>query len=113
MSPVRILVAGTPDWRQLSRPASPVPAGGRRGPGDHDAALIPAGDGGYVLLGLRAFNPSLFADLPWSTPGVTRLTLARIQALNWRGWIGEERVDIEEPADLVGASRDSSCYFHE
>lgn len=53
-----------------------------------------------MLLGLRTFHPSLFADLPWSTPGVSRLTLARIQALNWRVWVGEERVDIDEPADL-------------
>ncbi len=66
-----------------------------------------------MWLGSRTFDPSLFTDLPWSMALVTRLTLRRIQALIWRGWIGEERVDIDKPADLVGASRDSSCYFHE
>ncbi len=49
---------------------------------NHEAALIPARDGGYVLLGLRTFHPSLFADLPWSTARVASLTLARIQALD-------------------------------
>lgn len=67
---------------------------------DHEAALIPARDGGYVLLGLRTFDPSLFTDLPWSTSVVASLTLARIQALGWRVWIGDELVDIDEPADL-------------
>ena len=67
---------------------------------DHEAALIPARDGGYVLLGLRTFDPSLFTDLPWSTSAVASLTLARIQALGWRVWIGDELVDIDEPADL-------------
>lgn len=67
---------------------------------DHEAALIPARDGGYVLLGLRTFHPSLFADLPWSTARVASLTLARIQAMDWRAWVGNELVDIDEPADL-------------
>jgi rSAM/selenodomain-associated transferase 1 len=66
----------------------------------HEAAIYPARDGGYVLLGLRAFDPSLFADLPWSTAAVADLTLARLHALNWRVWVGEELADIDEPADL-------------
>ncbi|WP_020503052.1 TIGR04282 family arsenosugar biosynthesis glycosyltransferase [Lamprocystis purpurea] len=65
-----------------------------------EAAMIPAHDGGYVLLGLRAFHPSLFADLPWSTAAVAELTLARIKALSWRVWVGAELQDIDEPADL-------------
>jgi rSAM/selenodomain-associated transferase 1 len=67
---------------------------------DHQAAMVPARDGGYVLLGLRGFHPSLFADLPWSTAAVADLTLARIAALGWRAWVGAELQDIDEPADL-------------
>ncbi len=67
----------------------------------HEAAIYPAADGGYPLLGLRAFHPSLFADIPWSTSVVAELTLARMQTLAWRVWVGETLVDIDEPADLV------------
>ncbi|MDD4881515.1 MAG: DUF2064 domain-containing protein, partial [Gallionellaceae bacterium] len=68
---------------------------------DHDAVLHPALDGGYVLLGLRAFHLGLFADIPWSTPAVADLTLARMRDLNWRVRVGETLPDIDEPADLV------------
>lgn len=68
---------------------------------DHDAVIYPAEDGGYPLLGLNAFAPELFADMPWSTPAVTRLTLERMAALGWRVWIGETLRDIDEPADLA------------
>ena len=67
----------------------------------HDAALHPALDGGYPLLGLRAYHPSLFADIPWSTREVAALTLARMHALKWRVWLGEPLPDIDEPADLI------------
>ncbi len=67
----------------------------------HEAALIPAQDGGYVLLGLRGFHPSLFAGLPWGTDAVAGLTLARIAALGWRAWVGDGLPDIDEPADLA------------
>lgn len=67
----------------------------------HDAALYPALDGGYALLGLRTFHASLFMDMPWSTSRVAALTRARIQALGWRPWVGEALPDIDEPADLL------------
>jgi hypothetical protein len=67
----------------------------------HDAVLYPAVDGGYPLLGLRAFDDSLFADMPWSTDAVARLTLERIAALDLTVWVGETLTDIDEPGDLV------------
>ena len=68
---------------------------------DHEAALYPALDGGYPLLGLKAFHPSLFTDMPWSTAAVADLTRARMAALGWRAWVGESLADIDEPGDLV------------
>ncbi|HSO80771.1 MAG TPA: TIGR04282 family arsenosugar biosynthesis glycosyltransferase [Chromatiaceae bacterium] len=68
---------------------------------DHDAALYPALDGGYSLLGLRADHPSLFAAIPWSTAQVAAVTRARMQALGWRVWVGEALPDIDTPADLL------------
>ena len=71
---------------------------------NHDAVIYPAEDGGYPMLGLRTFDAGLFADMPWSTPAVARLTLARIADLGWRVWVGETLRDIDEPGDLVGLS---------
>lgn len=68
---------------------------------DHEAVVYPALDGGYVLLGLRAFHASVFQDIPWSTSVVTQLTLGRMRALSWRVWVGQTLPDIDEPADLV------------
>lgn len=68
---------------------------------EHQAVLYRAADGGYPLLGLRAFDASLFTDMPWSTSTVADLTLERLAALKWRVWVGETLRDIDEPADLA------------
>ena len=67
---------------------------------DHDAVIHPTNDGGYALLGLRRFDPSLFDDIPWSTDDVASGTIARIRALGWSLHVGETLRDIDEPADL-------------
>jgi rSAM/selenodomain-associated transferase 1 len=69
---------------------------------NHDAVLHRAEDGGYPLLGLRAFHASLFEDMPWGTAKVADLTLARLMALGWRVWLGDTLRDIDEPGDLAG-----------
>jgi uncharacterized protein len=68
---------------------------------EHDAVIYPALDGGYVLLGLRRHDPSLFSDIPWSTHEVAATTIARIEALGWSLHVGETLRDIDEPADLA------------
>jgi uncharacterized protein len=69
--------------------------------GAHDAVIHPAQDGGYALLGLARFDPSLFAKIAWSTSGVAAATIARIEALGWSLHVGETLRDIDEPADLL------------
>jgi rSAM/selenodomain-associated transferase 1 len=69
----------------------------------HDAVLHRAEDGGYPLLGLRAFDAGLFQAIPWSTPAVAGLTLQRLAALGWTVWVGDTLRDIDEPADLIHA----------
>ena len=66
----------------------------------HDAVLHPAEDGGYVLLGLRRFDPSLFEGIAWSSAAVARQTAARIEALGWTLHTGDTLRDIDTPADL-------------
>ncbi len=65
-----------------------------------DAVVVPAEDGGYVLIGSRTPHPGLFADMIWSTDSVmaeTRARLARL-GLKWRElatlW------DLDRPEDL-------------
>ena len=67
----------------------------------HDAVLLPAHDGGYVLIGLKAPCPELFSDMPWSTSRVAHETLRRMAALGLRVWQGPTLQDIDEPADLA------------
>lgn len=71
----------------------------------HDAALVPVADGGYVLVGLHAPRPAIFADMAWSTPSVAAVTLQRMVMLGQRVWIGPTLHDIDEPADLVHVPR--------
>ena len=68
---------------------------------DHDAVLGPALDGGYTLIGLRRFEPSLFEAVPWSTPQVLAITRERLKAAGLRHAELAPLHDIDEPADLV------------
>jgi len=45
-----------------------------------DVVLIPAEDGGYVLIGTRSMQPALFADMRWGTETVLAETRARVIA---------------------------------
>ncbi len=45
-----------------------------------DVILIPAEDGGYVLIGMRSAQPALFADIGWGTHTVLAETRARVIA---------------------------------
>jgi rSAM/selenodomain-associated transferase 1 len=68
---------------------------------DHDAVFVPALDGGYALVGLRAPQPSLFDGMAWSTPRVMEDTRARLRRAGLR-WAELPAVaDVDEPADLV------------
>jgi rSAM/selenodomain-associated transferase 1 len=68
---------------------------------DHDAVFVPALDGGYALVGLRAPQPELFTDMPWSTPQVMAATRERLRSAGLRWAELPVVADIDEPADLV------------
>lgn len=65
-----------------------------------DAVVLPAEDGGYVLIGLRGPIPSLFEGVAWGNESVMEQTRARLQASGAR-W-SEPRLlwDVDRPADL-------------
>lgn len=65
-----------------------------------DAVLGPAEDGGYVLLGLRKTDTSLFKSIPWGSAEVAELTRLRLRALRWR-WLELLTLwDLDRPEDL-------------
>ncbi|MEO5345365.1 MAG: TIGR04282 family arsenosugar biosynthesis glycosyltransferase [Magnetococcus sp. YQC-9] len=49
----------------------------------HDAILVPAEDGGYVLMGLRRLDPALFAAMPWGGERLAEATRAVFRQLGW------------------------------
>ncbi len=65
-----------------------------------DVVVLPAEDGGYVLIGMRAPEPRLFADLAWSTATVMAETRRRLARLNL-SWREPARLwDVDVPQDL-------------
>ena len=65
-----------------------------------DAAIIPAEDGGYALIGLRAPAPTLFSQMHWSVPSVMEETRRRLRDL---GMTWQEPVtlwDLDLPEDI-------------
>lgn len=70
-----------------------------------DAVIYPAADGGYALLGLARFDPSLFEDVAWSTDSVASKTIGRIGQLGWTLEVGKLLHDIDKPDDLGRAPK--------
>lgn len=67
----------------------------------HEAVLIPAEDGGYVLLGLNWWDARLFSNIAWGSDQVLATTRARLSALGWRWHELAPLWDIDRPADLA------------
>lgn len=66
----------------------------------HDSVLVPAFDGGYVLLGINKFDPSLFSNMTWSVDTVAQETGRRIHDLGWSLKLLNMLHDIDNPEDL-------------
>jgi len=67
----------------------------------HDAAFIPALDGGYCAVALRGATPSLFRDIPWSSDRTLAATLAAGRAAGLRLHTTSPWHDVDEAADLA------------
>lgn len=65
----------------------------------HDFVLGPTPDGGYYLLGMRAFEPSVFEGIAWSTESVRSATLEKIGALGKTCALLPEHSDVDTEAD--------------
>jgi uncharacterized protein len=66
----------------------------------NNAVVLPAEDGGYVLIGTRRPQPALFVDIPWGSAHVMEETRGRMRSL---GLTWQEPVtlwDVDLPKDL-------------
>jgi len=73
-----------------------------------DAAIIPAEDGGYCAIGLKAGVPvrEVFFEIPWSTSLVLSATRKRLDALGLKAAVLEPAYDVDRPEDLDRLRRD-------
>ena len=67
----------------------------------HDAVLIPAEDGGYVLIGLRVALPTVFEGVDWSTPRVMAQTRQRLTQAGARWRELPALWDVDDPQDWI------------
>jgi hypothetical protein len=72
---------------------------------DADVVLIPAEDGGYVLIGARAAHEKIFSGIAWSTASVLQETRARVSSLGLKGIELPALWDIDTEADLARFER--------
>ena len=71
-----------------------------------DAAIIPATDGGYVLLALAAEHSAVFREIAWSTEKVLGQTRSRLKQAGLR-WLEHAPLpDLDEPADIAAQPAD-------
>lgn len=67
---------------------------------DHEAVLIPAEDGGYVLIGLNRCDARLFEGIAWGGGSVMAQTRERLKILGWRWLELAPSWDVDRPADF-------------
>jgi rSAM/selenodomain-associated transferase 1 len=66
-----------------------------------DVALIPAEDGGYVLIGARAVHLDLFSGIAWGASSVLAETRTRMAALDLKAVELPALWDVDTEADLA------------
>lgn len=65
-----------------------------------DIVLVPAEDGGYVLLAASKHHQGLLTDVPWGTENVLASTLRNIERLGLNYSLLGECWDVDRPEDL-------------
>lgn len=68
--------------------------------GPADVAIVPAEDGGYVLIAARECHAVLFDDMPWGGHDVAALTRSRASAAGLRVEEHSQLWDVDRPEDL-------------
>lgn len=92
-----VLVIGT-DCPAISPVHLQDAAGALRG--GSDIVVIPAEDGGYVLIGMRKPQPQLFRAMLWGTDSVMAETRERMADTKLRSFELPALWDVDRPGDL-------------
>lgn len=71
--------------------------------------MAPAEDGGYILLGLTRFAPTLFTDMPWGTDQIAEKTRQRLKAIAWPWQEFSGHWDVDRPMDWERFQKSVSC----
>jgi rSAM/selenodomain-associated transferase 1 len=67
----------------------------------YEAAITPAEDGGYVMLGLSRPVPQIFAALPWGSDKVFAMTEKILQQQSINYALQPELWDVDRPEDVL------------
>ena len=65
-----------------------------------DLTLVPAEDGGYVLIGASRHHGALLANVPWGTKEVLSSTVRNAETLGFNYGLLSECWDVDRPEDL-------------
>lgn len=68
---------------------------------DHEVAILPSEDGGYVLIGLRQPCSAPFDGMSWSHADVLSDTRQRLDAARLSLWVGPTLWDVDEAGDVA------------
>ncbi len=71
----------------------------------NDVAVLPADDGGYVLIARRKSFAAPFQDVNWGSAQVLQQTRDRCRTASLRLWEGEVLWDVDRPEDLLRLDR--------
>jgi len=71
-----------------------------------DAVMVPADDGGYVLVGASRPVPAIFENVPWGTPAVADTTRRRARESGLRLVETTPWFDVDVASDLVRLARE-------
>jgi len=67
---------------------------------NNDVVLGPAKDGGYYMIGMTAFLPTLFEDKNWSTDDLLMDTISDLKKMNAKYYLLKTLNDIDTIEDL-------------
>lgn len=67
----------------------------------NDVAVLPADDGGYVLIACKQTPAAPFQDVDWGSEHVMQQTRERCSTAALRLWEGEVLWDVDRPEDLL------------
>ena len=66
----------------------------------HDTVLVPAEDGGYVLIGMSLHRAGMLADIAWGCGRVLEQTMHNLERLGLRYCLLDMCWDVDRPEDL-------------